>query len=160
MKPVLQLLAASALSAGMVIGAAVASVPKTTQTVYVQGAPYYYANGVYYQPAPSGSGYVVVQAPPGASLPSLPPSAVSVQANGQSYEYLNGIFYQGGYTSSGQYGYTVVQAPIGATVNSLPQGAQSQVVNGAKFFTYGSTWFRAFYSGNETVYMVVQNPAA
>jgi hypothetical protein len=126
----------------------------------VQGAPYYYANGVYYQPAPSGSGYVVVQAPPGASLTSLPPAAVAVQANGQTYEYLNGIFYQGSYTPSGQYGYTVVQAPQGATVYSLPQGAQSQLVAGAKYYTYGSTWFRAFYSGNETVYMVVQNPEA
>ena len=52
----------------------------------------------------------------------------------------------------------VVHAPVGATVYSLPQGAQQQVVSGAAYYTYGNTWFRAFYSGSQTVYMVAQNP--
>ena len=29
---------------------------------------------------------------------------------------------------------------------------------GAAYYTYGSSWFRAFYSGSQTVYMVAQNP--
>ena len=49
-------------------------------------------------------------------------------------------------------------APIGANVYSLPQGAQQQVVGGAAYYTYGSSWFRAFYSGGQTVYIVAQNP--
>jgi hypothetical protein len=51
-----------------------------------------------------------------------------------------------------------VQAPIGATVYSLPKGVKPNKVGGAAYYNYGSTWFRAFYSGNETAYMVVQNP--
>jgi hypothetical protein len=31
-------------------------------------------------------------------------------------------------------------------------------VEGAAYYAYGNTWFRAFQSGNETVYMVVANP--
>jgi hypothetical protein len=84
--------------------------------------------------------------------------AVGVQANGQQYEYLSGVFYQESFTPSGQVNYVVVQAPLGATVYSLPQGAHSQVVQGAAYYTYGNTWFRAYYSGSQTVYMVAQNP--
>ena len=80
-----------------------------------------------------------------------------MQANGQSYEYLNGIFYQAS-QSGGQVQYTVVQAPLGATVASLPQGTKPNKINGAAFYNYGSTWFRAYYSGSQTVYMVVNNP--
>ena len=49
---------------------------------------------------------------------------------------------------------------MGATVYSMPQGAQQQVVNGAAYYQYGNTWYRAFYSGSQTVYMVAQNPYA
>jgi hypothetical protein len=123
--------AVGGMAAGMMLGAAVASVPKSSTTVVVEGTPYQYANGVYYAPAPSGSGYVVVQAPPGAAVTVLPPSAVTVQANGQSYEYLNGVFYQAGYGPSGQISYTVVQAPMGATVYSSRR-APSRTMSAAR----------------------------
>ena len=82
-----------------------------------------------------------------------------MQANGQSYEYLNGVFYQSAYTPSGQISYQVVQAPLAATVYSLPQGAQRQIVNGSAYYSYGSTWFQAFYSGDQTIYQVCSQPA-
>src|SRR5262249_4324431 len=92
--------------------------------------------------------------PHSSSPPRRPPAAVPVQAGGQSYEYLNGIFYQAVPTPSGQ-SYQVVQAPNGATVFSVPQGAQRKLVNGSAYYSYGSTWFQAFYSGNQTIYQVV-----
>jgi hypothetical protein len=49
---------------GLAIGTAVAKPPPTSTTIVVQGATYYTADGVYYQPVPAG-GYVVVAAPPG-----------------------------------------------------------------------------------------------
>jgi hypothetical protein len=52
----------------------------------------------------------------------------------------------------------VVQAPLGVTVPSLPQGVKPNKVNGAAFYDYGDTWFRAYYRGSQTVYMVVKNP--
>ncbi len=47
---------------GLAVGAYVASLPPRYETVYVAGAPYYYADGYYYQTGPSG--YVVVAPPP------------------------------------------------------------------------------------------------
>jgi len=38
----------------------------------------------------------------------------------------------------------------------LPQSAQRKVVNGAAYYGYGSAWFQAFYSGNQTIYQVVK----
>lgn len=81
-----------------------------------------------------------------------------VQSGGQSYEYLNGLFYQTGPGSDGQVSYQVVQAPLGVTVQALPQGVKPNTVNGAAYYDYGGTWFRAYYEGNQTVYMVVNNP--
>lgn len=49
---------------GLAIGTAIASPPPTSTTIVVQGATYYTAEGVYYQPVQTG-GYVVVAAPPG-----------------------------------------------------------------------------------------------
>ena len=49
---------------GLAIGTAVAKPPPTSTTIVVQGATYYTADGVYYQPVQAG-GYVVVAAPPG-----------------------------------------------------------------------------------------------
>ena len=46
----------------LALGAIVASLPPHYGTVYYEGAPYYYYDGIYYRPCPSG--YVVVQAPP------------------------------------------------------------------------------------------------
>jgi hypothetical protein len=133
--------AAGGLAVGMVLGAAVASAPKSSTTVSSRARPISTRTGLH-TPAPSGSGYVVVQAPPGAAVSTLPPAAITVQANGQSYEYLSGVFYQAGYGPNGQLTYQVVQAPLGATVYSLPQGVKPNNVGGAAYYNYGSTWFR------------------
>jgi len=54
---------------GLAVGAYVASLPPSYETVYIDGAPYYYADGYYYQAGPSG--YVVVSPP--ASEGQSPP---------------------------------------------------------------------------------------
>ena len=45
----------------LTIGAIAASLPPNYTTVYAGGAPYYYYDGIYYRPCPSG--YMVVPAP-------------------------------------------------------------------------------------------------
>ena len=45
----------------LAIGAIAASLPPSYTTVYAGGVPYYYYDGIYYRPCPSG--YVVVPAP-------------------------------------------------------------------------------------------------
>ena len=46
---------------GLAVGAYVTSLPPRYETVVIGGAPYYYADGYYYQTGPSG--YVVVSPP-------------------------------------------------------------------------------------------------
>jgi hypothetical protein len=45
----------------LTIGAIAASLPPNYSTIYAGGVPYYYYDGIYYRPCPSG--YVVVPAP-------------------------------------------------------------------------------------------------
>ena len=45
----------------LTLGAVAASLPPYYATVYAGGVPYYYYDGIYYRPCPSG--YVVVPAP-------------------------------------------------------------------------------------------------
>jgi len=55
---------------GLAVGAYVASLPPSYETVYIDGTPYYYADGYYYQSGPSG--YVVVSPPAGQSEQDSP----------------------------------------------------------------------------------------
>jgi hypothetical protein len=150
-----------ALVGGVLLGAMIANIPDDSETVYAQGQPYYYSNGNYYQPAPSGSGYQAVAAPTGAAVQELPPQTVNVNVEGdKNYYYSNGAFYE----ESAAQGeaenpeYTVVAPPMGAMVPDLPDGTEKRSVNDATYFVYGDTWYKPFYSGDEVVYKVVEAP--
>jgi len=56
------------LVTGLAIGAYVASLPPRYETVVIDGTPYYYADGYYYQASPNG--YVVVEPPAGEAPPT------------------------------------------------------------------------------------------
>ncbi len=71
------------------IGIAVPLLPPAYVTLWIGGAPYYYANGVYYATAPGG--YAVVAPPPGAdtvqpapAAAPVPPDPIIYPRNGQS----------------------------------------------------------------------------
>ena len=73
------------------VGIAVPILPPDVVTLWIGGAPYYYANGAYYAVAP-GQGYVVVAPPPGADAaqpvpaPKPAPEPIIYPRNGQSAE--------------------------------------------------------------------------
>jgi hypothetical protein len=56
--------------------------------------------------------------------------------------------------------YKVVTPPYGVTVTDLPDGAVSKTVKGAKYFVYSGVWYKAFYSGDQAIYMIVNSPKA
>jgi hypothetical protein len=56
---------------GLAVGAYVASLPSGYETVVIDGAPYYYADGYYYQAGPSG---YVVAVPPASQGQADPPA--------------------------------------------------------------------------------------
>ena len=98
----------------LALGAMVASLPPSYNTVYYGGVPYYYYDGIYFNQCPSG--YMVVQAPPVAApvvvqqpyavsqpVVSTPveninvPQSVSPGAQGESFT-VNVLNNKGGYT--------------------------------------------------------------
>jgi len=55
---------------GLAVGSYVASLPPAYETVVIDGVPYYYADGYYYQAGPGG--YVIVAPPSGYQGQSVP----------------------------------------------------------------------------------------
>jgi hypothetical protein len=55
--------------------------------------------------------------------------------------------------------YEVVEPPVGVTVPYLPEEAKEQTIKGKKYFISEGTYYQAFSSGGETIYMVVESPA-
>jgi hypothetical protein len=150
----------SSFWAGMIIGAAIASLPPNTTTVVVGGVPYYYYNGVYYQE--QGTGYAVVEAPPGAVVEVLPDASAPVHVeNAAPLEYANGAFYQKQAAAADATAtrYEVVKPPAGVVVTELPGDAVEKTVGDTTYYTHTGTWYRPFYSGSSVVYMVVGAPA-
>ena len=135
---------------GLAIGTAIATPPPTYTTVVVSGTNYLYADGVYYQTAPS-SGYVVVGAPIGATVAAVPPGAVQVSLGATTYYYLNGAYYVQQGTA-----FQVVPTPIGITVPTLPAGAASTTTNGQTYFKFQSIYYQPVIASGVTAYMTVK----
>lgn len=166
------------------LGVYMATRPKQTTTVVVTGTTYYYAGGVYY--VKSGSGYVVVSAPPGAVVYSVPTYTTVVYVGTTEYMYVNGTYYvpttkpaeqppppdPAATTASAQAedpsdipmieneeeNYEVVTSPVGATVPYLPEEADEETVNGTRYFVHEGTYYKPFAGDGETIYMVVEDP--
>ena len=88
--------------------ATIAFLPFYYQTIWIGGYPYYYADGVYYAPAPGG--YMVVSPPQGAVNQGTPSAPSSGQLfiyprNGQSEKQLAEDRYQCHSWAVGQTGY-------------------------------------------------------
>jgi Family of unknown function (DUF6515) len=139
------------LGAGFAVGAAFASLPASVAAISVAGAPYWYANGVYY--AMQAGKYVVVPPPEGAVV-TTPPSSCSVIYAGDSPKLdCGGAFY-----AHVANGYQVIPPPIGSTVTRLPNGAVSENIEGVAYFRFGDAYYRPFYSGSSAIYEVVTKP--
>ena len=60
-------------------------------SLQIGGVPYFYDDGIYYQPADGG--YEEVYPPVGAAIPQPPDGSVEIYAGGQNYYYAGGAFY-------------------------------------------------------------------
>lgn len=130
---------------GMIIN----TLPPDYSQLYVGGNPYYYDQGVYYQPGPSG--YVVVSPPMGAVVPALPPGAETIQVGPTLFYYAAGAFY----TQVPQ-GFLVVAPPLGVTVDMLPPGAVPVNINGMIYYQADGAYFMPEIQDGITVYTTVQ----
>ncbi len=74
---------------------------------YIGANPYYYYQGVYYQPY-YGGGYQVIAPPLGATVYQLPATAKVTVIDGQKYYTVGGTFYQEEINQNNQLSYRVV----------------------------------------------------
>ncbi len=98
--------AAAGLTAGLVLGATVATPPPYYDTVYVGSSSYIYSDGVYMQP--SDGSYIITSPPVGVVVNYLPDGCNVVQQGGVQYYDCAGIYYETFY-QNGSTVYKVVQ---------------------------------------------------
>jgi hypothetical protein len=114
-------------------------------SVFVNGAPYYYGDGIYYQP--SDGSYQEVYAPVGADIPQPPDGAIEIDAGGLTYYYAGGAFYV-----QQDNGFVVAPTPIGVTVPDLPPGAIQVSVNGNLAYQFNGVYYQPMFVDGVTQY--------
>jgi hypothetical protein len=127
-------------------GARFTILPVGYVSIMVGGSPYYYDDGLYYQPA--AGGYQEVYPPVGADVPELPDGAVAIEAGNITYYYAGGAFYV-----QTDNGYNVAPPPIGVTVPELPPGAIQVAVNGGIAYQFNGIYYRPVFVDGVTQYM-------
>jgi Family of unknown function (DUF6515) len=114
----------------------------------VGGAPYYYDDGIYYQPY-SGGGYQEVYPPVGAELSDLPDGAIEVEGpGGETYYFAGGAFY----AQQADGSYAIVPPPIGIVVPELPPGATQISINGNIAYQFNGVDYEPVFVDGVTQY--------
>ena len=113
--------------------------------VFVNGAPYYYDDGIYYEQA--GNDYQEVYPPIGASIQELPDGAIEIAAGNLTYYYAGGAFYvqQDG-------GYVIAPPPMGVTVPELPPGAVQVSVNNGVAYQFNGIYYQPVFMNGVAQY--------
>lgn len=127
-------------------GRRLASLPLGFLTLHIGGAPYYYDDGVYYQPAEGG--YQEVYPPVGAAIPQPPDGAIAIEAGGQTYYYAGGGFY----LQQPDGTYAIAPTPIGVVVPELPPGAVQVSVNGTVDYQFNGIYYQPVFLNGVTQY--------
>jgi len=140
--------------AGYMIGAAVNSPPAGTVTVPAGGTNYQYYGGAFYQPAPSGDGYVTAPAPVGASVEAPPLDCTIVfgpAPEDPGYCFFQGAFFL--YDESSD-SYLVAEPPVGTQVPYLPEGYTQETVGGVEYYKLGTIYYRPYLAGDDEMFVV------
>lgn len=117
-------------------------------TLAIGGVPYYYCDGIYYQPADGQ--YEEVYPPVGAAIPELPDGAIPVEVGGTTYYYAGGAFYVVQPDGS----FSLVPPPIGAIVPELPPGAGQVSVPEGVAYQFNGTYYEPVFANGVTQYQV------
>jgi hypothetical protein len=149
-------------------GAVVQTPPPTYETVVYNNTNYYYANGTYYQetdkPADNLTAEQSKTEAAAAEKAAENPDPAAVADAVEDPDPFEGETPPEGVKEGEQtdedpaVNFVVVAPPIGATVSVLPEGTVKKEVDGRKYFEYAGTWYKAYYSGDTVIYMVVGEP--
>lgn len=127
-------------------GRRLAALPFGCLTLRIGGVPYYYDDGIYYQPVEGG--YQEVYPPIGAAVPQPPDGAIEIDAGGQTYYYAGGAFYV--QQPDGTYG--IAPTPIGVVVPELPPGAIQVSVKGTVAYQFNGVYYEPVFVNGVTQY--------
>jgi hypothetical protein len=124
----------------------VTALPFGYLSLNIGGVPYYYSDGIYYQPFEGG--YQEVYPPVGAAVPQPPPGSVEIYAGGQTYYYAGGGFYLQQPDGS----FAIAPTPIGVIVPELPPGATEVNANGQIAYQFNGIYYRPVFVNGVTQY--------
>ncbi|HZR19855.1 MAG TPA: DUF6515 family protein [Verrucomicrobiae bacterium] len=129
-----------------VFGRRHASLPLGFLSLRLGGVPYFYSDGLYYQPADGG--YQEVYPPVGAAIPQPPDGAIEIDAGGQTYYFAAGAFY----VQQPDGTYAIAPTPIGVVVPELPPGAIQVSVNGTVAYQFNGIYYEPVFVNGVTQY--------
>jgi hypothetical protein len=132
-----------------VFGRHLAVLPLGFLALEIGGVPYYYYDGVYYQPADNG--YQEVYPPVGAAVPQPPAGAIQIDTGGQVYYYAGGAFY----VQQPDGTYATAPTPIGVVVPELPPGATQVFVRGTVAYQFNGIYYQPVFVNGVTQYETV-----
>jgi hypothetical protein len=141
---------------GFAIGAAVDDPPYGTVAVPYGGTSYQYYGGAFYEPAPSGQGYVTTTAPIGATVAAPPIDCTIVfspNPDDPGYCYFQGAFFV---YDEKQDQYVVADPALGTEVPYLPEGYQEVEIGGKEYLELGGIYYRHYIAGDEEVFVVAK----
>lgn len=115
--------------------------------IIVNGAPYYYDSGIYYQQAEVG--YQEVYPPMGANIQELPDGAIAIEVDNRDYYYMGGAFYM----QQGGGGFVIAAPPMGVMVPELPPGTVQVLVNGNVAYQFNGIYYRPVFVNGVTQFM-------
>ena len=134
---------------GFAYGARHHSLRQGYYPLLVNGAPFFYDDGIYYQQA--GSDYLEVYPPTGAVVQSLPDGAMAIEAGDSTYYYAGGAFYV--QQSSG---FVIIAPPLGLAVPELPPGAVQVSVNGSLAYQFNGISYQPVFVNGVTQYVIIR----
>ena len=127
-------------------GRRLAALPLGFLALHIGGVPYFYCDGIYYQPADGG--YQEVYPPVGAAVPQPPDGAIAIEAGGQTYYYAGGAFY----LQQPDGTYAIAPTPIGVVVPELPPGAIQVSVRGTIAYQFNGIYYEPVFVNGVTQY--------
>jgi hypothetical protein len=122
------------------------SLPPGFISLQLGGVPYYYDNGIYYEPA--AGGYQEVYPPVGAVIPQPPEGAIPIEAGGVTYFYAGGAFYLQQPDGS----FAIAPTPLGVVVPELPPGTIQVSVNGTIAYQFNGIYYQPVFVNGVTQY--------
>jgi hypothetical protein len=130
---------------GFAFGARVRGLRAGSLQLVVNGAPYFYDDGIYYQQ--TGDDYQEVYPPVGADIPQLPDGAIEIDAGNLAYYYAGGAFY----VQEGD-GFVIAPTPLGVIVPELPPGAIGVSYNNSVAYQFNGVYYQPVFVDGVTQY--------